>query len=127
MTQEILTSGPRLAEFIALEEQVWAALIAGDPEADGRMLTQDFLGVYTSGFSDKSGHTSQLHDGPTMAEYRLSAAQLRVISADAVLLSYRADYLPAGKSGWAAMFISSLWEKTPDGWLNSFSQDTPEP
>lgn len=125
MTQEILTDGPFLAGFLALEEKVWEALAAGDPAADGRMLTGDFLGVYTSGFSDKSGHMSQLEDGPSMADYQLSAAQLRVISADAVLLSYRADYLPAGKSGWEAMFISSLWEKTPDGWLNSFSQDTP--
>jgi hypothetical protein len=125
MTQEILTGGPLLAEILELEEKVWAALIAGDPAADGRMLTGDFLGVYTSGFSDKSGHTAELEGGPSMAGCRLSAAQLRVISADAVLLSYRADYLAAGKDCWDAMYISSLWEKTPEGWLNSFSQDTP--
>lgn len=126
MTQQIQTGGPFLAEILSLEEKVWAALVAGDPEADGRMLTEDFLGVYPSGFSDKAGHTGQLGNGPVMAEYKLSSAQLRVISDDAVLLSYRADYLPAGKDAWDALFISSLWEKTAQGWLNSFSQDTPE-
>lgn len=127
MTTEILTDGPLLAEILALETKVWEALKAGDPEADGRMLTEDFLGVYPSGFSDKAGHCAQLQDGPVMAGYRLSDAQLRVLSPEAVLLSYRAAYQPAGSSGWKRMLISSLWEKGKDGWLNSFSQDTPEP
>ncbi|MEW2911651.1 nuclear transport factor 2 family protein [Leisingera sp. JC11] len=125
MTQAILTDGPQLAAFLALETKVWEALTAGDPEADGRMLTEDFLGVYPSGFSDKAGHCEQLQDGPVMADYRLSDAQLRVISDGAVLLSYRAAYCPAGSREWKEMLISSLWEKRADGWLNSFSQDTP--
>ncbi|WP_019296795.1 MULTISPECIES: nuclear transport factor 2 family protein [unclassified Leisingera] len=126
MTQTILTGGPRLAEFVALETKVWEALVAGDPEADGQMLTEDFLGVYPSGFSDKSGHCDQLQNGPVMAGYRLRDAQLRIISPDAVLLSYRAAYLPAGTTAWKSMLISSLWEKSAAGWRNSFSQDTPE-
>jgi len=125
MTVEILTDGPRLAEFLALETKVWEALAAGDAEADGRMLTEDFLGVYPSGFSDKTGHCAQLQDGPVMAGYRLSDAQLRVLSPEAVLLSYRASYQPAGSGDWKEMLISSLWEKGENGWLNSFSQDTP--
>lgn len=125
MTLEILTKGPLLADILALEEKVWAALVAGDPEADGRLLTEDFLGVYTSGFSDKAGHTGQLEDGPTVTEYALSDTQLRVITKDAVLFSYRAAYRRPGRKP-EAMFISSLWEKTPEGWRNSFSQDTPE-
>ncbi|OBY24994.1 nuclear transport factor 2 family protein [Leisingera sp. JC1] len=126
MTQSILTDGPRLADFLALETQVWEALVAGDPEADGRMLTEDFLGVYPSGFSGKTGHCDQLKNGPVMAGYRLSDAQLRIISPDSVLLSYRAAYLPAGTTAWKSMLISSLWEKRAEGWRNSFSQDTPE-
>lgn len=125
MTQSILTDGPQLAEILSLELKVWEALAAGDPEADGHMLTEDFLGVYPSGFSDKAGHCSQLNDGPVMADYSLSDAQLRIIIPEAVLLSYRATYLPAGTQAWKSMLISSLWEKSADGWRNSFSQDTP--
>ncbi|NSY37093.1 nuclear transport factor 2 family protein [Leisingera sp. ANG59] len=126
MTSVVLTDGPQLAEFLALETKVWEALVSGDAAADGRMLTEDFLGVYPSGFSGKSGHCGQLSDGPVMAGYRLSDAQLRVLSPEAVLLSYRAAYRPAGTPAWRSMLISSLWEKRADGWCNSFSQDTPE-
>ncbi|WP_264213181.1 nuclear transport factor 2 family protein [Leisingera thetidis] len=124
--RQILTDGPLLASILALETKVWEALAAGDPEADGRMLSEDFLGVYPSGFSGKAGHCSQLADGPVMAEYRLSQARLRVIAEGAVLLSYRADYRPANSRSWNRMLISSLWEKGAEGWLNTFSQDTPE-
>jgi hypothetical protein len=112
-------------DILALETTVWEALVAGDPQADGAMLTEDFLGVYTSGFSDKAGHTEQLDAGPVMADYRLSAAQLVEIGADHVLLAYRAEYLATGKTDWEAMYISSIWRRTADGWRNSFSQDTP--
>lgn len=125
MSTKILTDGPLLAEILALETKVWQALVAGDPEADGRMLSEDFLGVYPSGFSDKAGHCEQLNAGPVMADYRLSDAQLRVIAGDAVLLCYRAAYRPAASQEWKEMLISSLWEQGEDGWLNTFSQDTP--
>lgn len=125
MTADIAPEGARLEDILALEEKVWQALADGDPQADGQMLSEDFLGVYPSGFSDKAGHCGQLEAGPVMAEYRLSAAQLRCVSQDAVLLSYRADYRPAGSEEWQAMLISSLWERQADGWINSFSQDTP--
>lgn len=125
MSTKILTDGPLLAEILALETKVWQALVAGDPEADGRMLSEDFLGFYPSGFSDKAGHCEQLNAGPVMSDYRLSDAQLRVIAGDAVLLCYRAAYRPAASQEWQEMLISSLWEQGEDGWLNTFSQDTP--
>lgn len=130
MTSGLQTKGPLLAEILALETLVWEALVQGDAdadaEADAQMLTSDFLGVYPSGFSGKADHCGQLQDGAAMADYRLSDARLRRISAGAVLLSYRAAYLPAGATEWKSMLISSLWEKDADGWRNSFSQDTPE-
>ncbi|UWQ73376.1 nuclear transport factor 2 family protein [Leisingera sp. M658] len=126
MTEKNMTEGPQLAEILTLETKVWEALVSGDPEADGRMLSEDFLGVYPSGFSGKAGHCDQLKDGPVMAQFRLSDAQLRVITEQAVLLSYRARYRSSGSSCWQVMLISSLWEKSASGWLNTFSQDTPE-
>ena len=125
MKKQTLKDGPLLAEIIALETKVWDALVAGDAEADGNMLTEDFLGVYPSGYSAKAGHCEQLADGPTMESYDLSQTRLRIISPDAVLLSYRAQYRPVGGREVDVMYISSLWERDAEGWLNSFSQDTP--
>lgn len=126
MTSKTYYDGLILAEFVALETQVWEALVRGDADADSALLTDDFLGVYPSGYSDKAGHCNQLANGPVMADYRLSDTRLRLITDSAALLSYHAAYLPAGDSNWKSMLISSLWEKDAQGWRNSFSQDTPE-
>lgn len=125
MPSKTITSGPLLTEILTLEKQVWAALVAGDPQADGALLTEDFLGVYSTGTSDKAGHMAMLDDGPSMDEFALSQTSLRVISDTAALLSYRADYRAANSAEWQVMFISSLWERENGHWLNSFSQDTP--
>ncbi len=112
-------------EILSLETQVWQALVAGDPVADGRLLTTDFLGVYPSGFATKAEHCGQLSDGPVMKSFTLSQPKLREISPIAVLLSYRADYQRTGSANNDVMYITSLWERGASGWLNSFSQDTP--
>lgn len=119
------TTAPTLAEILELEKQVWSALVTGDAHADRALLSADFLGVYSSGFANRDDHVGQFADAPTMAEFRLSKEKLRVLTADVVLLSYRADYLRPGGSAWEAMLISSLWERRHDKWVNSFSQDTP--
>ncbi len=114
--------------FVRLEEQVWVALVEGDPAADSRLLSTDFLGVYPTGFSDRSEHAGQLTDGPTAADYTLSEAAIRVITEDHVLLSYRADWrrVRGGEVGEPeAMYVSSLWSRAGDDWVNVFSQDTP--
>lgn len=125
MTTDEKKTAPSLAEILDLEKQVWAALVIGDASADRALLSADFLGVYPSGFANRDDHVGQFADAPTMAEFRLSKEQLRVLTADIVLLSYRADYLRPGETGWEAMLISSLWERRQDKWVNSFSQDTP--
>lgn len=111
--------------LLALETQVWEALVTGDGDADGALLSEDFIGVYPDGFAGKDAHTGQLDGGATVADYRLSDAQLRATGADNGLLVYRADYLRAGKSDWEVMLVSSLWERRNGSWVNSFSQDTP--
>lgn len=114
-----------LAELLACESRVWDALVAGDAQADGRALTQDFLGVYPDGFSGRTAHMGQLDRGPTVVRYALSQARLLPLAPDLVLIAYRADLLRPGKSADDAMYISSIWRRMGDGWLNLFSQDTP--
>ena len=121
---DIKENMPDLDGFLALETQVWEALVAGDPAADAALLTEDFLGVYPSGFAGRADHAGQLEAGPVMISYQLDSARLMVIGADHVLLSYRATYARVGGAG-EVMFISSLWQCIDGNWRNSFSQDTP--
>jgi hypothetical protein len=117
-----------LDAFIELETAVWDALRRGDAEADARLLAEDFLGVYSSGFADRSDHAGQLADGPTVAEFELSDARLMVLSDNDVLLSYRADwrrFSARERSPAESMYVSSLWSRRAGGWVNVFSQDSP--
>ena len=117
-----------IEEFVRLETAVWQALVDGDAAADAALLTDDFLGVYPSGFAGRDDHAGQLADGPTVATFELSEERLLAISDDAVILSYRADSRPAAGSAHpepAAMYVSSLWCRRDGRWLNVFSQDTP--
>ncbi|MEX0329087.1 MAG: DUF4440 domain-containing protein [Ruegeria sp.] len=116
---------PTLDEILSLEKQVWNALVEGDAQVDRALLGPDFLGVYPTGFANRDDHVGQFADAPTMAKYDLSEAKLRVLTSDIVLLSYRADYQRPGSDITQTMFISSLWERRNDVWINSFSQDTP--
>ena len=118
-------TAPALDEILSLEKQVWGALVEGNAQADRALLSPDFLGVYPTGFANRDDHVGQFADAPTMARYELSDTRLRVLSADIVLLSYRADYYRPGSERPEAMLISSLWERRHDVWVNSFSQVTP--
>jgi hypothetical protein len=118
----------RLIEFVRLETAVWQALVDGDAAADEELLADDFLGVYPSGFSDRSDHLDQLADGPTVAAFAISQARLVTISEHAVMLCYRADSRRTPNTPHPepeAMYVSSLWCRRGDRWVNVFSQDTP--
>jgi hypothetical protein len=111
--------------LLALETQVWEALRRGDAEADTRLLSEDFLGVYPTGFAGRAEHAALLAHGPTVAEYALHDARLVVVTERDALLCYRAEYrLPGDEAPAASMYVSSLWSQRGDEWLNTFSQDT---
>jgi len=114
-----------IEQFIRLETEVWEALARGDGGADGRLLSEDFLGVYTSGFADRAAHVAQLADGPTVGEYSLGEARLVVLSEDIVLLAYRATFRRPGEHQPESVLISSIWQEREGRWVNTFSQDTP--
>jgi len=121
---------PTVDELVQLETEVWSALVAGDPEADARMLAEDFLGVYPSGFADREGHVEQVAAGPSVASFELTEPRTLVVADGAVMLAYRAAFRPATPTGPGeprAMYVSSLWCLRDDRWINVFSQDTPAP
>ena len=116
-----------LDTLVALETKVWEALRRGDAEADARLLAEDFLGVYATGFAGRAEHAAQLANGPTVAEYQLHNVRLIALSDNDALLCYRADFRAVAADGAAveSMYISSLWSRRSGEWLNVFSQDTP--
>ena len=120
-------TAPDLPEILDLERQVWEALVRGDPSADAELLHESFLGVYPSGFASRSQHVQQLNAGPSVAAFEMHDARLLVLKPDTVLLSYSAEFrrpnMPVNEPS-QRMYVSSLWQHFPEGWLNVFSQDT---
>jgi hypothetical protein len=114
-----------LDQVLGMEHAVWDALVSGDAAADGALLDPGFLGVYPTGFAGRADHVAQLAVGPTVAEYRISGAQVLTMGPDHALLAYRADYRRAGAATHEAMYVASVWRRDGAGWLNLFSQDTP--
>ncbi len=113
-----------LAFFLSLETRVWDALTIGDMASDQALLAPDFLGVYSTGFSDRAEHVGQLANGPSVANYVISQARLLKLGAGQVLLAYRADFTRVGSSTSEAMYVSSIWEERDGLWQNTFSQDS---
>ncbi|NQV16272.1 nuclear transport factor 2 family protein [bacterium] len=116
-----------LDQFVALETEVWEALVSGDVEADGRLLADEFLGVYSSGFAGRAEHAEQLQAGPVVKCYEFSEARIQVLSEGIVLLSYKAEFIRHKKDGAGAkeaIFVTSIWQSSSGSWQNVFSQDT---
>lgn len=113
--------------FVELESLVWKALVTGDSQSDASLLAHDFLGVYKSGIAGKDEHVGQLSDGPTVAEFTIDDARIRVLSEGLVLLSYRAEWVRIRKSqqpSKSIAYITSIWKRAGTNWINIFSQDT---
>jgi hypothetical protein len=120
--------GPSLELLIDLESQVWDALVRGDPDADRRLLADDFVGVYPTGFADRTDHADQLAGGPTISSFEIVEPRAVPLTPSSALLCYRARYRRArsgGESREEVMFVSSLWLERAGAWVNVFSQDTP--
>src|SRR5579859_209316 len=104
-----------LAAFVALESQVWEAMRKGDAEAEARLLSDDFVGVYSFGIAGKENHAAALANGPIVVSYEIQGARLIVLTDDHVMLCYRAVFVGVGESAAATTnYISSLWSKRDD-------------
>jgi len=111
-------------DLLLWERRVWDALVSGDKAADEALIHPGFLGVYSDGFHGRDAHAGQLDNGPTVESYSLSDARAMEAGPDHALLSYRASFRRVGKAEDEVMYVSSLWRRAGDGWVNLFSQDT---
>jgi hypothetical protein len=114
-----------LDALITLERKVWDALAAGDAMADERLLSDDFLGVYPTGFAGRGDHAGALADGPTVESYAIEEARAMHLGDEVALLAYRAVYHRPGEPTEHEMYITSVWQRRAGAWVNVFSQDTP--
>ncbi|KIN62440.1 hypothetical protein Z946_1298 [Sulfitobacter noctilucicola] len=108
------------------ERQVWDALVSGDAATDATLLDELFLGVYSDGFAVKADHIGQLKHGPTIATYDLQDMRLMTLGSDHALISYRAVFQRLKRATPETMYVSSVWQRRDESWVNIFSQDTPE-
>ncbi len=113
-----------LTDLLAHETLVWGALVTGDAASDEALMDQGFLGVYPSGFATRACHVGQLADGPSVATFTILEPRVMSLGPDTALLAYRAEYTRPGGSP-EAMYVSSIWRRRDEGWVNIFSQDTP--
>ena len=112
-----------IEEMKACEITVWEALKRGDSEADAAALSPDFLGVYADGFAGRACHVGQLANGPSVASYNLSDFHVLELGDEHALIAYRANFQRTGPEAKPeSMYVSSIWQRTPDGWINIFSQ-----
>ena len=125
MNTERDTEDGLLKELALLESRVWDALVSGDRQADAAALDDGFLGVYPDGFAGKNDHIQQLAHGPTMHSYELSQHRVLPLGDNHFVLSYRADFVRLNRTDAEAMYVSSIWKRIEQGWINVFSQDTP--
>lgn len=114
-----------LADLAKCERSVWDALVAGDQAADRDALDEAFLGVYSDGFADRAAHVGQLNDGPTVRRYALSDMRVIRMGDAHGALSYRAEFSRIDRRHPEVMYVTSIWRRAGDGWVNIFSQDTP--
>lgn len=50
---------------------------------------------------------------------------MKTLGTDQALICYRAEFQRVGRDAAEVMYVSSVWRKGADGWINVVSQDTP--
>ncbi|MDE0798787.1 MAG: nuclear transport factor 2 family protein [Nitrosomonadaceae bacterium] len=113
--------------FLGLEIQVWEALKNGDKNANSRLLSDDFLGVYETGLGSKEDHLELLRNGPIISCYEIGSSQLIQLGPEIASLTYSATATflrNEGEDTQVLLYITSIWARRLNKWVNIFSQDT---
>ena len=117
-----------IEDFIRLETQVWQALADGDADADGRMLSDDFLGVYPQASRIERPTSSNWSTARRLHRSRCTTHECSPCPSPPCCC--RTEPSSSGRTSTAGsqvqcMYVSSLWCLRDGEWLNVFSQDTP--
>ena len=108
-----------------LQESLWRAESRFDREHLRQVLAPDFLEF------GRSSRVYRLEDALSVERHEIPAKlplpnlEIRLVHPDVALLTYESDVAYA--SGRERARRSSLWTRTPGGWLLRFHQGTPIP
>ena len=122
MNSELLTTLRNLEESLLTPE------VRASRDATDALLADDFVEFGSSGtVYDKASILAALHEEATegaQIERRTSDWDVRVLSADAALLTYRIERREAPDGRWSASLRSSIWRRTGSQWRMMFHQGT---
>ena len=113
--------------FIAMEKEDWEALRNKDKAAATRLLADDFVGMYDSGFATKAEWIKQMDGQYTIDAYTIEEPKVLRPSPTTALLLYKSTCKGTGE--WAGycshlQYISDLMVQRNGKWEDLFSQDT---
>ena len=112
-------------EIVAKEKEVWELNVREDWDTYAKLLSDDLLIVYSTGYSDKTNVLKALLG---MSEQHYSMEDVRVIpvgdAAGLIVYKVTQDWKERGRKMTAQYFVSSLWQKQDGKWLNRFWQET---
>jgi hypothetical protein len=117
-----------LATLRELEERLLAPEVRGSREAADALLTDDFVEFGSSGtvynkVSILAALQEESSEG-TQIERRTSDWDVRALSADSALVTYRIERRQAPDGRWSASLRSSIWRRTGSKWRMMFHQGT---
>ena len=111
-----------------LEERLLAPEVRASREATDALLADDFVEFGSSGaVYDKASMLAALQEERAegaQIERHTSEWNVRALSADAALLTYRVESREAPEGRWSASLRSSIWSRTGAEWRMVFHQGT---
>jgi hypothetical protein len=113
-------------ELIALEEEGWRALAAGEGAGFyAEHCTDDALMIFPGGMvMDRDAAVQGLRDAPGWAEYTLADWRAAPLGDDAGVVVYRAEARREGEAPYVAL-MSSTYVRDGGTWRLALHQQTP--
>lgn len=111
------------AEITRLEEAMWCQETRYDKAFQEARFAQDFFEHGRSGRVYSRDQIILTQSKPIQAKLPLPDLQIRSLDADTVQLTYNSEVTHDGITEYARR--SSIWSRTPAGWVMRFHQGTP--
>jgi hypothetical protein len=111
------------AELIRLEEAMWRPETRFDLSFQEARFARDFVEFGRSGRVYSRAQVIRADPRPIEATLPLPSLAMRELGADTVQLTYNSEVVHGGVREYARR--SSIWSRTPSGWVLRFHQGTP--
>jgi ketosteroid isomerase-like protein len=113
------------AQILANEKEILELSTRKDLEPFSKLMTDDILAVYGSGYASKKEVVEGLHEMSNI-HYSMNDVKVILVGDAAGLIVYRIneDWKEGAKKLAREYYIASLWQKENGQWLNRFWQET---